>query len=201
MYVQIVGADRGARTTILTFASAAGEHFTPMLIHQGLNVQPNWFIDAPDPCIIRASESGYINKTLFLDYTDLFVDWLEETGKLAAGKHLILFDGHTAHTYNYRSIQAFDKAGIELLQIPAHSSHYLHPLDKNPFSCFKYWWKVCLEEHNRKVSGRTLGKDEFWSVFNRAWHRGMSPHNIRVGFMRTGVEPVDKDHRQNACSK
>ena len=36
-----------------------------------------------------------------------------------------------------------------------------------------------------------MRKDEYFSVFNIAWHRSFTVANIVAGFKRTGVWPVD----------
>ncbi len=188
----IVCAEKGARTSIICVANAAGEAFTPMVIFKGKKIMPAWFTNAPDGSIIRCSINGYINKDLFLEYMDLWVDWLEERGQLNNKKHLILMDQHSSHTFNYPALAALEEVGIHEMHIPSHSSHYLQPLDKNPFSCFKWWWNVHLEEYNRKHCGRALNKEDFFLVFNVAWWKGMKPHNIKVAFMRTRLEPMDR---------
>ena len=33
--------------------------------------------------------------------------------------------------------------------------------------------------------------DEYFSVFNLAWYKGMTPNNCAAGFKRTGLWPVD----------
>lgn len=101
-------------------------------------------------------------------------------------------DGHTAHTNNWPAIEALLAADIEVLLIPAHTSHYLQPLDKNPFQGFKFHWNIELENFNRKNAGKALNKENFFSVFNLAWAKGVTPHAVRCGFKRTGISPLDR---------
>jgi hypothetical protein len=188
----IVPQERGTRTSMATFINATGEHFSPMVIHQGINVQPAWYTYAPDDVYIRAAENGYMTKPLFLEYSDLFLDWLESQGRLENQTHLLLFDGHSTHIHNYTAIQAFEHVDVHVLLLPAHSSHFLQPLDKNPFSCLKHWWQHFLEKFNRENCGTALNKVNFFKVFNLAWYKAFTPHNIRLGFIRTGIFPVDR---------
>lgn len=189
---QTVSRDRGDRTTVLTFANAAGEHFPPMVIHPGGSVQEAWFKDSPEDVFLRCSESGYITKKLFLEYTDHFLDWLEVTGRLDNGPIVVLMDGHSTHTYNSLALDAFEEAGVHVILIPSHTSHHLQPLDKNPFSCFKFYWELYLNKYNHKHSGRAIGKDDFFSVFNCAWYKAMTKRNLEIGFKRSGIWPIDR---------
>lgn len=114
---QIVGGDKGETSTIVTFVNASGDHFNPLIIHKGLNVQEAWLENAPADCFVRCSESGYINKEIFLEYVDNFIDWLEEEDKLRE-KHILLIDGHRSHTLNYPAMKELERAGIEVVLLP-----------------------------------------------------------------------------------
>ena len=105
---------------------------------------------------------------------------------------MVVMDGHTAHTNNWAAIEALISAGIQVVLIPSHTSHYLQPLDKNPFSQFKFYWNYHLEDFNRRNSGKVLNNESFFQVFNIAWHKGVTPHTVRVGFKRCGLEPLDR---------
>ena len=78
------------------------------------------------------------------------------------------------------------------MALEAHSSHLLQPLDKNPFSGFKQAFNKYLRKWNRTNGARPIRADEFFSVFNLAWQKAITPENIRAGFKRTGIWPVDQ---------
>ena len=77
------------------------------------------------------------------------------------------------------------------MALEAHSSHILQPLDKNPFAIFKLKFNSKMKRWNRKNGGRKIRNDEFFSVFNLAWEKAMTPANIIAGFKRTGIWPVE----------
>ncbi len=179
---------------MICIANAAGDVFIPMVIHKGQRVMGNWFYNAADSAIIRCSLNGYINKTLFLDYLDLWLDWLTEKGQLGNGqRHLLLIDGYSSHTNNYPIIHTIRQNQVAVLLLPSHASHVLQPLDKNPFSGFKDYWSLYLEKYNRKNCGKLISKEDFFLVFNLAQHYGMTPHNLRVGWKRCGLELIDRE--------
>ena len=187
-----VSGEKGDRTSLLTFISSGGEACPPMILQKGINLQESWMANKPEDVYLRCTESGYINKEKFTEYCDCFLDWLEQKGRLDK-PHLILMDGHTAHSKNYDAISAFHEANCHVLLIPAHSSHKLQPLDKNPFAALKFYWNKYLEEYNRKNAGRKLPKAEFFTVFNLAWFKAMTTRNILLGFERTGIHPFNPD--------
>ena len=187
----IVSGDRGNRTSIVVLISADGGHFPPMIIHKGENVQPSWYTYAQDDHFVRCSVNGYISKELFSEYMDLWLDHLEESGRLTE-QHLLLVDGHSTHTYNHQAMFALREAGVKCMLLPAHTSHTLQPLDKMPFASFKHWWKVHLHHYNRQNSGVALNKENFCQVFNIAFWKAMKRENVRAGFRVTGLEPINR---------
>ena len=51
--------------------------------------------DFPPETIVRLSESGYINKDLFLEWLEHFCKHVKERD----GKTLLVLDGHGSHTF------------------------------------------------------------------------------------------------------
>ena len=86
----------------------------------------------------------------------------------------------------------FDK-DIKVMALEAHSSHYSQPLDKNPFSSFKMEFNNQMKKFNRASEGRAITKAEFFPVFNLAWNRSMTADNIKAGFKRTRIWPLNSD--------
>ena len=64
----IVGKEQGETSTVLTFANADGSCVPPMVIHKGKKVPESWNADKPVGVTLRTSETGWINKPLFLEY-------------------------------------------------------------------------------------------------------------------------------------
>ena len=82
---------------------------------------------------------------------------------------------------------------LQVMGLEAHTTHVLQPLDKNPFSEFKRCFNKYLKQWNRRHGAEKLKPEDFFSVFNLAWHHGMTPENIRAGFKRAGIWPVSLD--------
>ena len=64
----IVGKEQGETSTVLTFANADGSCIPPMVIHKGKKVPKSWNADKPVGVTLHTSETGWINKPLFLEY-------------------------------------------------------------------------------------------------------------------------------------
>ena len=187
---QIQPREKPRRTTMLTYVNAAGFALPPMVIHRG-KYHDSWRIDAPRRVLVRGSKKGYINKKLFAEYGKMLIYHLHATGYINK-PNLILMDSHYSHVFNYCYMSMMFERNIKVFPIEPHSSHWGQPLDKNPFSGFKHAFNETMRKFNRSTGGRGITKQEFFSVFNVAWEKAMTPANIKAGFKRTGIWPVNR---------
>ena len=187
---QQVAAEQGETSTILTFVNACGDVVPPMVIHKAARVQESWKVKAPGNIRIAATAKGYITKAKFHEYGLRFVQYLKSKG-MAYRPNLLIIDGHKSHVYNLPFYQAMRDNNIEILTIPAHTSHILQALDSVPFAQFKKWWEYHLMKYNTSHHGRVLNKPDFWDVFTPAWNTSMVAKHVISGFRKTGIYPHD----------
>ena len=106
--------------------------------------------------------------------------------------NLLLMDSHYAYVFNYCFMQMMYRRDIKVFALEPHTSHWGQPLDKNPFLAFKDAFNEGMRKFNRRVGGRDIQKSEFFSVFNLAWEKSMTMKNIKAGYKRTGIWPVNR---------
>ncbi|KAM4067167.1 DDE superfamily endonuclease [Hirsutella rhossiliensis] len=161
--------------TVIESINCQGWALPAKVIFQGKLHQASWYESGvPDDWHIAVSENGWTSD-------DLALNWLKEvfdpnTRRRTVGTHrLLILDGHGSHV-----TPEFDKYctanSIVVLQMPAHSSHLLQPLDVGCFSPLK------------TIYGR---KQDFLPMYLDARRQALSPSNIRSGFMATGLFPFD----------
>ena len=191
---QLTASEQGETTTAVVYASAAGLHVPPLVIHKGKKVMEAWRKGMKRGITLGASENGWITKRLFYIYGQCFIDKLTGWGMLkdATKKHLVLMDSHKTHMFNYQFMKLMSDNNIVVLAIPAHTSHLIQPLDDAPFAAFKSAWYEAMRIHTRASGARKLSKAEFFELFTPAWDVGLTVQNIRAGFAHTGVYPVDR---------
>ena len=188
----IVSKEKPGRSTMLTYVNGAGYALPPMIIHRG-KFHGNMRNGAPSrKVLVKTSKKGYITKKLFAEYGKELLYHLHAIGQLDK-PNLILMDSHYSHVFNYSFIEMMYSRDIKVMAFEPHTSHWNQPLDKNPFSGFKKEYNQALHKFNRKVGGRSIRKDEFFSIFNIAWERGITKKNIIAGYKRTGIWPCDRD--------
>ena len=69
----LTALEKGETSTALVGLNAVGNAPPPMIIHKGKNVGKGWSNGAPYGTLVRASDKGYINKDLFLEFGKSFV--------------------------------------------------------------------------------------------------------------------------------
>jgi hypothetical protein len=160
-----------------------------MVIFQGKLHQSSWYESGvPSDWHIGVSENGWTTDELGLA-------WLKEvydpnTRRRTVGKYrLLILDGHGSHVS-----PEFDKYceanSIITLQMPAHSSHYLQPLDVGCFAPLKMIYGRRVQE--KMLAGvNHIDKQDFLSLYLRARQQALSASNIRSGFKATGLIPLD----------
>jgi hypothetical protein len=185
-------------TTIVGGINAAGESpMPPLLIYTGKNVMRNW----TDPTgevsgtMYAATENGWVTREVFDAWFGRFVEHVNEhRGRRADGTRepvLLIFDGHDSHI-SIISAELAELNDIVLLQLPAHTSHRLQPLD---VSCFATWHKRfgdALYSETLKNPARTFSRDDLSRVMRPAWEAAMDSKLAVSGFRGTGIHPFDR---------
>jgi hypothetical protein len=135
--------------------------------------------------IFRVSESGWINKELFLEWFKLFVQIIPPLRPV-----LLLMDGHGSHI----TIDVVEHARlneIHLLCLPSHTSHILQPLDVGVFKSFKsFFSRVCCQ-YMSKNPGRVVTEEVLANLVGDAISQSHTPLNIFGGFKKAGIYPFN----------
>ncbi|XP_065671660.1 uncharacterized protein LOC136089536 [Hydra vulgaris] len=187
----LTALERGETSTVLAALNAFGDIIPPMIIHKGKNVGKGWKDGAPFGTIVKASDNGWINKDLFVEFGQLFVNNLQRLGLLNGRPHLLIMDNHYSHVFNLEFLNLMKANNIHVFALPSHTTHWLQPLDRVPFGSFKRKWNEGMRLFTRKNAGRKLEKKEFFSLFTPIWQASMTVELAQAGFRATGLFPFN----------
>jgi len=93
----ITAGEKGETTTALVCVNAVGNAVPPTIIHKGMKIGKPCTNGARHNVTVRASESGYVNKEIFLEFGHSFVKFVESSGLADGLPHLLLLDSHYSH--------------------------------------------------------------------------------------------------------
>lgn len=182
--------------------SANGKCFDPMFIIPNKKT-PN-DLDTINH-FITSSISGWMTKRLFLIYTIFIISQVQFyrftlPNELQEEPILLIVDGHSSRISFY-SNYLFHLFNIDLLILPAHSTHILQPFDvsiasplKTEFNKQMQKINFDIEKHsrnyNQKISMKDLRKHVIDS-FSTALKIVSTIDNLKSGFSSTGIFPID----------
>lgn len=148
--------------------------------------------EGPDDALYAKSDSGWIDSELFLTWLNkIFLKYA-----VAQRPIMLLIDGHKSHM----TIDAIDfcrSNNIILFCLPPHTTHALQPLDVSVFKSLKDNFAKTVRALSFKKHNFVVTKREFAKVLKVPFERSFSITNIKAGFMKCGIYPLNP----NAVSK
>ena len=195
-----VGSD-AEHITLGASITASGHAYPPIFVLPGTQakyrVLEGGRVQTPDDYLPRGS-LVYYRTPAGVD-SDIMVDWtrsyLKETEELRrTGATMIIFDGYASHL-SLRVLGMLRDGGVVVYALPSHSSHFTQPLDVTVFGPLKERAKQRVSTYvnnpaNAKSKFTVYTACEFLSV---AYNQAMTPGNIKAGFEKTGIHPLNPD--------
>ncbi|XP_048094591.1 MFS-type transporter clz9-like [Alosa alosa] len=100
-------------------------------------------------------------------------------------------DQHEAHVGT--GVVDFCRANrIEVVCLPAHTTHVLQPLDVAVYGSLKAAFSRLAGNMGLVRGDLVIGKRQFTAVLKYALEEACTPHNIISGFRRTGLFPLNR---------
>ena len=177
--------------TILCCVNAIGTSIPGFYLFKGKNQLKNYIHNCEPGACMAAHPHAWMTKELFLSWLFHFAASVPG-GILPNNRHLLILDGHGSHMV----VQTIDEAnnlGIDLLTLPAHTTHRLQPLDVSVFGPFKNYFRSERVAWMAKNPGVEVKRFELAELASKAFKRALTPSNIKAGFRRTGIWPLNYD--------
>lgn len=199
-------ANSRENTTVVATINAAGQAMPPLIIFKGKRLQPAWFgynNVGPPGAKYAVTDTSFMQGHVFVDFINDFHRHIKENGLDDGKPHILVLDGHASHV-NFEVIKLAKSLGIELFQLPSHSSHKTQPLDVACFGIFKRQVTSTLSCFQRCHGGKTPGKPDMVGVINEAWAASFTVLQIKASFKGAGLWPVDMEralNRLEGCGK
>ncbi|KAL2102343.1 hypothetical protein ACEWY4_001511 [Coilia grayii] len=170
--------------TVHCCASAAGEVIPPFVIFEKCLPSTAYSLEGPRNALYGVSDTGYMDSDLFLKWLEHFVRYARQERPL-----LLFMDQHEAHVGT--GVVDFCRANqIEVVCLPSHTTHVLQPLDVSVYGPLKAAFTDmarCLGLVRGNLTPRN-----FTPVLKVALEQACNPRNIRSGFRKTGLFPLDR---------
>jgi hypothetical protein len=186
----IATAERGELTTLICCCSSVGYYLPPCFVYGKRKRVPPQFLDGGPPgCKGWCSESGWINKELFLKWLAHFIECVRPSPER---KVLLIMDNHVSHN-SLEAIELSRANGVILLSVPPHTTHKLQPLDVSVYKAFKTAFERTIDTFMKNHPGRRIVPADLAGIVNVAFGKSATMDNAVNGFRKCGIVPFDRD--------
>lgn len=178
-------------TTVINAICASGWSIPPFTIFAGVNHINRWYeeVKGMETWRVATSSNGWTTNELGLAWLKHFD---EHTKLRTQGTHrLLIIDGHESHnSVDFRDYCR--ENNIITLCMPAHSSHFLQPLDVAIFAPLKraYGDQIC---GLARVLVTKVDKPAFIKAYKKAYDKVFVKNNILSAFKGAGLVPLDPE--------
>lgn len=103
----------------------------------------------------------------------------------------MILDGHSSHA-TLQVIQEARSVGLDILQLPSHTSHALQPLDVAVFKPFKQYFREYRDLWTSRNMNQPAGKETLAQWVSLALRKALSERNLKNSFASTGILPFNQ---------
>jgi len=184
---QITSAERGVLTTVVPCYNAAGDYVPPMIVYKGKRMLDDLRKNVPHGSLVCMSDTGYMNK-------DLFLRWLQHFNshrKSSTDPALLILDGHGSHVKAIDALKFADKHNITIICLPPHTTHRTQPLDVSFFKPLKSQYANSCRRFMRQNPGKVITRNKFPQLFSEAYVKTVTMDIAVNSFRCTGIFPFN----------
>ena len=150
---------------------------------------PELVKDAPAGTIGGVSDSGWITSPLFVEWLHHFIEF---SGASQQRRVLLVMDNHPSHVSMDVVCEA-RKAGVDIVTLPPHCSHFIQPLDKTVYGPLKAAWNRQIRYWHDANPGARVNDRDIAKLFKAAADVAFKQENIASGFEACGIVPYNPD--------
>ena len=178
--------------SIIECVSAIGRKLRCAVIFKGQSLQTTWFPSSYVPdWIYTTSENGWTSKAIGVEWLQRI--FIPETAVSNGQYRLLILDGHGSHI-DIDFLWLCKLHRIQLLYLPAHTSHILQPLYLAPFSMIKSSYRRQIQELASLDDAAPIKKERFITCYHQAREEGFTERVIRAGWQASGICPYNINH-------
>jgi len=181
----ITAAEKGRTNTILGCGSASGQALPPMIIFPRERMSLDLVSGTPADTLFTGTTLGWINSAVFFKWFKFFVGQIPPKRPV-----LLLYDGHGSHI-STDVIECAHLHHIEIMYLPAHTSHLLQPLDVGVFKSLKTHFNEACRKFLCSNPGRVIIIYNISRLVGECWPQALTPANLISAFCNSGIYPLN----------
>ncbi len=182
-------AGNGEWASLIEAIVITGRRLPLFVILKGKRWKNDWYpSDMKRGACISLGENGWTDNKLCMEWIRNCFE--PKTRSYLYGEYRILIvDGHSSNV-STEFIQFAQEHKIMCLCLPAHSIHFLQPLDAGVFYPLKQNYKKLLAEKTQ-FTMYNIGKADFISLIQKAQQQGITTRSIQSALRAIGFIPYN----------
>ncbi|KAJ8375339.1 hypothetical protein SKAU_G00059190 [Synaphobranchus kaupii] len=173
--------------TVHCCVSAAGESIPPFIIFPGCLPSTAYKLDGPPNALYGIQQKGYMDGELFLKWLHHFIRYAPEERPI-----ILIMDQHETHVSKEVIVLCRDNK-IEILCLPAHTTHVLQPLDIAVFNPLKTAFSKMASRMGLVRGDLVVGKKQFSPLLKHVYPTAVTAENVKAG-IRKAVDTTQPRH-------
>ena len=177
--------------SVLVCINAAGTSIPSFYIFHGRRFRQNYIEKCEAGATMAMQQRAWMTSYLVSTWISHFIASVRRVGDISLeNRHLLILDRHNSHV-TLDVVQEASAAGLDLLTLPAHTSHALQPLDVAVFKPFKQHFREYRDFWSSRNLDESATKDVLSQWVSLALQKALSESNIKKGFSATGIFPLN----------
>ena len=189
--VQSIVPNQREWLSVLVCINAASQSIPSFYIFRGRRFRQNYIIDCEQGATMAMQLRAWMTSYLFSAWISHFVASIRCHSLISPQqRHLLILDGHNSHV-TLEVARLAKNVGLDLISLPSHTSHALQPLDVAVFKPFKQYFREYRDYWTSRNIDQSATKEVLAHWVSLGLRKALSICNIRSGFRRTGIYPLN----------
>jgi hypothetical protein len=185
--------DQKEHLLVLSCIKADGGCIPNFYILKGTYFLKDYVKHYEENAIMAMQPNAWMTKWLFESWISHFINSLKKgPGIDLNNRYLLILNGYNCHV-TLEVVTLAMNSGLDIVSLPSHTSHALQPLDVSCFKPFKSAFRQIRDWWTLLNKGRKVEKQDLCQWTAQALQKALSSKNIRAGFRKTGIWPLNPD--------
>lgn len=190
-HVHSLVPDQREWLSVLVCINASGVSIPSFYVFKGTRFRQNYIERCEPGATMAMQPRAWMTTYLFSAWLSHFIESVHSMGGISVERrHLMILDGHNSHCTLDVVLEA-RAAGLDMLTLPAHTSHALQPLDVSVFKSFKKNFRSYRDFWTSRNLLQPATKSTLAHWVHLALRKALTKENICSGFRATGIYPLN----------
>ena len=178
--------------SVISCVNADGGSIPNFYILKGSYFLEDYIVRCKEGAVMGMQPNAWMTRWVFESWISHFVECMRRgQGLDQTNRHLLILDGHNSHVI-LEVVKISMEAELDIVSLPSHTSHALQPLNVACFAPFKIAFRIYIDLWSMQNKIRIVGKQKLCEWTSKALHDALTPRNIKSGFRKTGIWPLDR---------